>query len=96
MIKTSLLPRAALLAALSLAAVPALADDDRDRCQAGPQSQWRPMADLEKQLTAQGWRLRKIEIDDGCYEVEAYDKDGWKVEGLFHPKTLERLKPSWR
>lgn len=90
------LPPAALLLALAATGTPALADDHRDRCQAGPIAQWRPMGELEKQLNSQGWRVHKIEIDDGCYEVEAYDKDGWKVEAYFHPKTLERLKPSWR
>ena len=64
---------------------------DRDRCQAGPESEWRPMAELVQRLSADGWRLRKVEIDDGCYEVEAIDREGRYVEVDFHPKTLERV-----
>lgn len=89
--RKSSLSLAALLAALTLASAPAAAWD-RDHCNAGPREQWRPMAELEKQLGAQGWRVDKIEVDDGCYEVEAYDKEGWKVEAYFHPKTLQRVK----
>lgn len=89
MIKTS--HTAALLAALMLASAPALARD-KDHCNAGPRDNWRPMAELATQLTTQGYKLEKIEIDDGCYEVEARDKDGWKVESYFHPVTLQRVR----
>lgn len=82
---------AALLAALTLASAPALARD-KDHCNAGPRDNWRPMAELATQLTQQGYKLEKIEIDDGCYEVEARDKDGWKVESYFHPVTLQRVR----
>lgn len=86
---------AALAVACALAAAPAVASASsyQDHCQAGPRDQWRPMADLEKQLSSQGWRIEKIEVDDGCYEVEAIDKDGWKVEAYFHPTTLQRVTP---
>ena len=72
-------------------AAPAWADRDRDRCQAGPEREWRPMAELVQRLSGEGWQLRKVEIDDGCYEVEAVDREGRYVEVVFHPKTLERV-----
>jgi hypothetical protein len=80
-----------LLAAGLLAAAPTYARD-KDHCNAGPREQWKPLAELAATLTAQGWKLEKIEIDDGCYEVEARDKDGWKVESYFHPVTLQRVR----
>lgn len=80
-----------LLAAGLLSAAPAHARD-KDHCNAGPREQWKPIAELATQLAAQGWKLEKIEIDDGCYEVEARDKDGWKVESYFHPVTLQRVR----
>jgi len=83
---------AAVAVAALLAGAPAHAGH-KDLCNAGPRDQWRPMAELEQQLNGQGWRIEKIEVDDGCYEVEALDKDGWKVEAYFHPKTLQRLQP---
>ena len=84
--------RGALACALAAALCgPAWADRDRDRCQAGPEREWRPMAELVQRLSGEGWQLRKVEIDDGCYEVEAIDREGRYVEVYFHPKTLERL-----
>ena len=84
--------RAALACALATALCgPAWADRDRDRCQAGPEREWRPMAELVQRLSSEGWQLRKVEIDDGCYEVEAVDREGRYVEVYFHPKTLERV-----
>ena len=49
------------------------------------------MAELVQRLSGEGWQLRKVEIDDGCYEVEAIDREGRYVEVYFHPKTLERV-----
>ena len=57
-------------------------------CDSGPQETWRPQAELEKQLTAKGWKIRRIKIDGGCYEVYAIDEKGERVEAYFDPKTL--------
>lgn len=80
---------AALALAASLgAASPAFADGDR--CQAGPETGWKPLAELVQKLAAEGWRLRSVEIDDGCYEVKGVDKDGRYHEAYFHPVSLDR------
>lgn len=60
-------------------------------CDSGPQESWQPQAKLEKQLTEQGWQVRKIKVDGGCYEVYALDDKGQRVEAYFHPKTLARV-----
>lgn len=83
--------RRALLALTLGAAASTAAWADGDRCQAGPERDWRPMAELVGQLNQQGWWLRKVEIDDGCYEVEAVDREGRYHDVRFHPKTLERV-----
>lgn len=57
-------------------------------CDSGPQETWKPQAELEKQLTAKGWKIRRIKVDGGCYEVYALDEKGERVEAYFHPKTL--------
>jgi hypothetical protein len=57
-------------------------------CDSGPQSVWKPQADLEKQLTDQGWKVNRIKVDGGCYEVYAIDAGGKRVEAYFHPVTL--------
>jgi hypothetical protein len=58
-------------------------------CDSGPESGWKPQADLEKQLTGKGWKVNRIKVDGGCYEVYAIDADGKRVEAYFHPVTLD-------
>lgn len=86
-VRLSTLSAFALAATLGLAS-PAFAGGDR--CQAGPESGWKPLAELVHKLSAEGWRLRKVEVDDGCYEVKGVDKDGRYHEAYFHPLTFER------
>jgi hypothetical protein len=57
-------------------------------CDSGSQDTWQPQAKLEKQLTDQGWKVRRIKVDGGCYEVYALNEKGEKVEAYFHPQTL--------
>jgi hypothetical protein len=37
----------------------------------------------------EGWQVRRIKVDGGCYEVYAVDPKGARVEAYFHPVTLE-------
>jgi hypothetical protein len=57
-------------------------------CNSGPQSGWQPQETLQKRLTDQGWQVRRIKVDGGCYEVYAIDNKGQRVEAYFHPVTL--------
>jgi len=64
------------------AAPPAMADDDCPR-QAG---QWLTPTQVTDMLVAQGYQgIRKIERDDGCYEVKARDGQGRRVELKIEP-----------
>ena len=58
-------------------------------CDSGPQETWQPQAKLEQQLTENGWKVRRIKIDGGCYEVYALDDKGQRVEAYFHPRTFD-------
>ena len=57
-------------------------------CDSGPKSGWQPQDKLEKELTAKGWKVRRIKEDGGCYEVYAMDDKGQRVEAYFHPVTF--------
>lgn len=57
-------------------------------CDSGDSKDWKPQAELVKQLEAKGWKVRRVKIDGGCYEVYALDEQGKRVEAYFHPKTL--------
>jgi len=76
------------LAALSLAAGPALAEG---KCTSAPKSKWQPRSALESQLQADGYSVRQIKVEGGCYEVYATDKEGKRANMAFNAETLEKL-----
>jgi len=75
----------ALPLVLTLGAGAALAD--ADRC-AVPQDQRQPETALRQKLEADGWTVKRIKLEDGCYEVYAIDSAGRRVEAYFDPATL--------
>jgi len=77
------------LTALAVAvASPALA---ADKCSNAPKSQWQPKSALESQLHADGYKVRQIKIESGCYEVYATDRDGKRANMAFNAETLKKL-----
>jgi hypothetical protein len=73
-----------LMLSLALIATPALASDD---C-AVPMTDWQPREAVVKLVAEQGWVLRRIRIDDGCYEVTGLDATGRSIEVKLDPATL--------
>ena len=73
-----------LVLTLVLIASPALADED---C-AVPMTDWQPREAVVKYAAEQGWTLRRIRIDDGCYEVIGRDAAGRAIEVKLDPATL--------
>ena len=73
----------AFLAALPAGA--ALADDD---CFV-PMADWQPREAVAQFAVAQGWEVRRIKIDDGCYEIDGRDATGRAIEVKLHPGTLQ-------
>lgn len=66
----------------------ALADN---RCDV-PVAEWRPREAFQQKLEADGWKVGRIKVDDGCYEVHGFDDKGRRVEAQFDPKTFEQVK----
>ena len=58
-------------------------------CDSGPIEKWQPQTRLIKILTELGWRVTRVKVDGGCYEVYAFNDKGERVEAYFHPVTLE-------
>lgn len=77
-----------LSAALLLAATAATADQD---CFV-PMSQWQPRDAVAAFAAQQGWTVRRIKIDDGCYEVKGTDANNTPIEVKLDPSTLQILK----
>ncbi len=53
-----------------------------------PMADWQPRAAVEQMAEAQGWTVRRIKIDDGCYEINASDAEGRAIEVKVDPSTL--------
>lgn len=82
--KTSL-----ILACLAVyAASPALADDD---CFV-PMENWQPRDAVAGLAKEKGWTVRRIKIDDGCYEIDGRDAEGRQIEVTVHPATLDVIE----
>lgn len=72
------------LAGLSAAGM-ALADDDD--CHV-PMADWQPREAVRNMVEAQGWTVRRIKTDDGCYEIKGRDAQGREIEVKVDPATL--------
>jgi len=77
---------------------PAIASDswfesDEFECASGPKSEWMSKDDIRQSLTVKGYDVRKIELEDGCYEAYSL-KDGKKYEIYVNPTTgaIEKTK----
>jgi hypothetical protein len=69
-----------------LSAAPAMASSER--CET-PMSEWQSPEALQQKLSEDGWDVKRIKTEDGCYEAYAIDEQGRRVEAYFDPKTFE-------
>jgi hypothetical protein len=53
-----------------------------------PMIDWQPRDAVVRLAEQNGWKVRRIKIDDGCYEVVGTDAKGRKFEVKVHPGTL--------
>jgi hypothetical protein len=80
----------ALAPAFMLFSAPAHADGNV-RCNSGPASAWKPMAELRKKAWLEGWTVQRAQVDGDCYELYARNANGQAIEAFFHPVTLQKL-----
>lgn len=62
----------------------AMADDD---CRV-PMNQWQPREAVQRMAEARGWRVDRIKIDDGCYEIRGLDEAGRRIKVKVDPGSL--------
>ena len=60
-------------------------------CDSGVQTGWKSKQELAAKMKKDGWTVRHIKVDGGCYEAYATSPEGQRVEAYFHPVTLENL-----
>lgn len=81
-----------VLSMMSGLSVPALASP---RCHV-PMADWQPRQVLEDKLKAEGWTIRRIKSDDGCYKVYGTRSDGQRVKATFAPDSLLLIREKLR
>jgi hypothetical protein len=69
---------------IGLPAAMARADDD---CFV-PMADWKPREAVAALAADNGWTVRRIRIDDGCYEIDGRDAQGRAIEVKVNPGTL--------
>ena len=75
----------ALTLALMLGAGAARADDD---CFV-PMADWQPRDAVIRLAQENGWTVRRIRIDDGCYQIIGRDAQDRALRVTLQPDTLE-------
>lgn len=76
--------RALGLAMLVLAGPHAWAADECDV----PAQAWQPRSALRALAERNGWRLDRVKVDDGCYEIKGRDAEGRGFKAKLDPATL--------
>ena len=76
---------------LGLPAVPANASGGA-HCTVTASAEWKSPADVKAAAEALGYKVRRVKVDDGCYEAYAFNRSGQRVEVYFHPVSLKIVK----
>ena len=69
------------------AALPAYASDEDDSCGPLADGQQLSIQDITAKAEELGYKVRKVEREDGCFEVYAVGKDGARIELYMDPVT---------
>ena len=80
-----------LLAALFVIGLPGTVLASEASCDA-PVASWQSQETLRTKLQQEGWQVRRIKTDDGCYEVYGLDAEGKRAEAYFDPRSLELVR----
>lgn len=79
-----------VLATIAMGALAAPAMASGYNCGNVPQDQWMSKDEVRTRMTDQGYEVRQVKVEDGCYEVYAL-KDGRRLEALLNPATGEMI-----
>lgn len=88
----SMLGACLVAGSLGLAVSPVMAGDDCDV----PVERWQTRDAVSQMARQKGWDLKRIKIDDGCYEVRGQDAGGRAFKAKLDPETLEVVEIKYR
>lgn len=78
---------------LATAVLPAFASSNDDyECGRVASDQWMSIQEITAKVEALGYRVQKVERDDGCYEVYGLNDSGTRYELKLHPVSGEVVK----
>ncbi len=63
----------------------------RMTCEPIESTEWISDVALEDKLVSEGWKVRRMKVDGGCWEVYGTTPEGDRVEAYFHPASGEKL-----
>ena len=69
-----------------------MADDD---CIV-PMADWQPRDAVLRMAADNGWSVRRIKIDDGCYEIDGRDAEGRRIEVTVSPDSLQVIEIEYK
>ncbi|HTN64206.1 MAG TPA: PepSY domain-containing protein [Devosia sp.] len=61
-----------------------------------PMAQWQPRQAVQQLAEVQGWTVRRIKIDDGCYEINGQDAAGRAFKAKVDPGTLAIIQTRFK
>jgi hypothetical protein len=87
-------------AAMVPAIAPAMAGGERNAgayaCRTSPGETRLPAEAIRKTLEDLGYRVDRVEMDDGCYDARAVNDSGIPIEVRYHPVTGELVRARLR
>jgi hypothetical protein len=63
--------------------------EEGHKCGNAAEGQWMSKDAVKAKFAVDGTDVRKVKVEDGCYEVYAVTKDGKKTEQVVNPVTGE-------
>ena len=60
-------------------------------CDAPPAS-WQPRSAVQALAERNGWKLERLKIDDGCYEIKGRDAEGRPFKAKVDPATMQVVR----
>ncbi len=57
-----------------------------------PMADWQPREAVTRLAADNGWTVRRIKIDDGCYKIDGADAEGRRIEVTVHPATFQVIE----
>ena len=86
MFDSAMFARATALAAALLCSTAAQAGPD---CTTEPKDKWLSEEAMKAKISELGYKIDVFKVEDSCYEIYGYNKDGKTVEVYFNPVSAE-------